>query len=102
MSFFKLATFSTAFGRTARRHSESEAQPQSSAEKNIAVEMANKKGEYTMTWTTEPRDWKDSGAPQKGYSHEKGRPGHPLLRSRLEGHGQEGGQIPDRAVETGG
>jgi ATP-dependent Clp protease ATP-binding subunit ClpC len=37
MSWFKLTTtFCSAFGRTARRHSEGEAQPQSSTEKDIA------------------------------------------------------------------
>jgi hypothetical protein len=38
-------------------------------EEDIAAEMANTKGEYTMTWTTEPSDGKDNGAPQKGYPH---------------------------------
>ena len=31
--------------------------------------MASKKGEYTMTWTTDPKQWKDSESPQKEYAH---------------------------------
>ena len=66
MSCLQLATCFSALGRAERSHIQREAPPRTEAKEVAEEKMQGGRKEYQHKWTTDQKDWKQTGESQSG------------------------------------